>query len=112
MLDKSKKRLLKKLETLLKGIEHTSFRLTPVGDKIFLILIRTMTTKKMGGFFWVDENGIRKDFNYAREQVVASGKTDEELLASVEYYVKLSNMNTTDFLEERLNPHNFINVSL
>lgn len=51
---------------------------------------------------WYDENCNPKNFDYVREQVVASGKTVKELVASAKHYKKLLGMKWSDYFREEL----------
>lgn len=44
-----------------------------------------------------ERNGVPIDFDYTHEEVVASGKTEAELIASARYYKKLSGMSWDEY---------------
>lgn len=67
--------------------------------KMYLIIGFNRNTKDDEGQY-IDENGVRKDFNYVQESVVASGFTEEELITSVKEYVRLSGMTWEDYIHE------------
>lgn len=67
-----------------------------VDGRMYLIIGFNRNTKDDSGQY-VDENGVRKDFNYVQESVVASGFTEEELITSVKEYVRLSGMTWEDY---------------
>jgi hypothetical protein len=51
---------------------------------------------------WHDQDGKPKNFDYVREEVVASGKTVKELIASAKHYKKLLGMKWSDYFREEL----------
>lgn len=70
-----------------------------VDGKMYLIIGFNRNTKDDEGQY-IDENGVRKDFDYTQESVVASGFTEEELITSVKEYVRLSGMTCEDYIHE------------
>ena len=56
-------------------------------SKMFLIICWNRNTRQDSGQ-WT-RNGVPFDFDYVREQTIASGKTEKELEASARRYKKL-----------------------
>ncbi len=71
---------------------------TPCG-KMFLVIGFKRNTKDDDGQWFKD--GERCDFDYIAEKTVASGDTEEELLASVREYKRLCGMTMVEYLRER-----------
>lgn len=69
-------------------------RISEVGGKSFLILGWNRNTRDDAGQ-WT-RNGKLFNFDYVREQVVASGRGEKQLLASAKKYKKLSSMSWKD----------------
>jgi len=76
-------------------------RISKYGDTMFYIIGFRDSTRHDKTGVWIDENGNRKDWEYIREQVIASGKTEEELLDSVREYKRLSRMSALDWMSEQ-----------
>lgn len=53
---------------------------------------------------WYDECGNPVDFNYIREEVVASGHSAEELKASAAYYKRLLSLSWGDYFRDQGEP--------
>jgi len=51
---------------------------------------------------WVDGEGNPIDFDYVREETVASGKNEEELIASAERYKRVIGMTMEEYLGEEM----------
>lgn len=77
-------------------------RVSKCPDKMFLIVGFNRNTSQ-DKEAWYDQNGVRKDWDYVDEKVVASGATVDELIASAERYVRLSSMTVADFLRQPSN---------
>lgn len=72
----------------------------PLEDgKMFLIIGFNRNTKDDEGQ-WVDENGVRKDWDYVQESVIASGFTEDELIASAKEYVRLCEMTWEEYFAD------------
>ena len=83
-----------------------------VDGRMYLIIGFKRNTKDDGGYF-VDSNGIHRDFDYVeesldyvkesidyvKESIVASGFTEDELIASAKEYVKVQGMTWEDYFE-------------
>ena len=67
-----------------------------VDGRMYLIIGFNRNTKDDSGQY-VDENGVRKDFDYIKESIVASGFTEDELIASAKEYVKIQGMTWEDY---------------
>ena len=66
---------------------------------MFLIIGFNRNTKDDEGQ-WVDENGVRKDWDYVQESVIASGFTEDELIASTVEYVRLCGMTWEEYFAD------------
>ena len=53
----------------------------------------------------MDENGNRRDWDYVQEQVIASGDTEAELVASAKHYKKLCGMSMEQYLRSLASPN-------
>lgn len=73
-------------------------RITSRCDTHFLVLGWNERTEGE----WHDQDGNPKNFDYVREEVVASGKTVKELIASAKHYKKLLGMKWSDYFREEL----------
>ena len=72
----------------------------PLGDgKMFLIIGFNRNTKD-DEWQWVDENGVRRDWDYIQESVIASGFTEDELIASTKEYVRLCGMTWDEYFAD------------
>lgn len=87
-----------------------SARISKPQDKMFLIIGNKKSTGDDRQFEWVDEQGNVLVFDYLEEKTVASGKTEQELLASAQMYKKWMNrkLNTYEDLEEFLEDYSCI----
>ena len=72
-----------------------------VDGRMYLIIGFKRNTKDGGGYFY---NGacraayyIKESIDYAKESIVASGFTEDELIASAKEYVKLQGMTWEDY---------------
>lgn len=72
-------------------------RITSPLGKHFLIIGHNRNTKDDSGV-WTDEHGVRKDWGYVNEQVIASGDTLSELVASARHYKQLCGMSMEQYL--------------
>jgi hypothetical protein len=70
---------------------------TPAG-KMFLVIGFNRNTKDDKGQWMKD--GEPYDFDYVAEQTVASGETEDELLASALEYKRLCGMTMEEYLRE------------
>ena len=68
-------------------------------DTMFLIIGFNRNTKDDEGV-WVNQNNERIDFDYVQENVVASGKTKADLIASAKEYQRLCGMTWEQYFEE------------
>lgn len=58
----------------------------------------THQDKKDTGAAWVNEHGVEQHFEYLRESVVASGSTWADVAESLDFYVQLSQVPSTQEL--------------
>lgn len=79
-------------------IECDTARITIPYREMFLVIGFNRNTKDDEGQ-WV-KDGEPYDFDYVAEQIVASGETEEELLASAREYKRLCGMTMEDYLRE------------
>ena len=79
-------------------------RITSPLGKHFLIIGHNRNTKDNPGV-WRDENGNRQDWDYVQEQVIASGDTEAELVASAKHYKKLCGMSMEQYLRSLASPN-------
>jgi len=89
------KKLIKKCRDI---IECDAARISYPGDTLFLIIGFNRNTKQDEGQWFNNEKRI--DFDYVQEKVVASGKTEEELLSSVKEYACLLKMSMKEYFSE------------
>ncbi len=72
-------------------------------DKMYLIIGFNRNTKNDPGQ-WIqqfnDGTQTEKDWNYVQEKVVASGKTEDELIESAKEYARLCTITMTEYLQE------------
>lgn len=73
-------------------------RIIQSGRRMFLIIGHRRSTKDDAGQW--ERNGEPYDFEYVAEQVVASGDTEAELLASAKEYKRLLGMTMEQYLVE------------
>lgn len=86
-------------------IECDTARISKVGDTLFLIIGYEWNTKDdTGQWIEIDKDGNLKerDWDYVQEKVVASGKTESELIKSAEEYKKLCRMTIFECLLENI----------
>ena len=69
----------------------------PMGT-MYLIIGFWKNTKEDKSSQWL-KNGEPINFDYVEEKIIASGKTDEELIASVEEYKRLSKMSWEEYFK-------------
>lgn len=100
------KRTLRLVKIFVRMFKCDEARVTRVGDTLFLMLgwkenTATQREKHPGIGQWNDgEKDI--DFDYIRSEVVASGKTENELLAAARHYKKLLGMTMEEYLNSGL----------
>jgi hypothetical protein len=93
------KTYLELIEQCREIIEFDTARIDqPSENTLFLIVGFNRNTKDNEGQWLKD--GEPYDFDYVEEQVIAAGKTEEELLASVREYKRLCGMTMEDYLNE------------
>lgn len=81
-----------------KIIKCDTARISKPLDKMFFIIGFNRNTKDDEGQ-WI-KNGKPFDFNYVTESVVASGNTEDELIASCKEYKRLSEMTMEEYLKK------------
>ena len=85
----------------MKIIECDTARISKAGDTLFLIIGFNRNTIDDDGE-WVEIiNGVatrKAHWDYVQEHVVASGKTEEELIEDAKFYKKLCGMTMTEYL--------------
>ncbi len=69
-------------------------------DKMFLIIGQNRNTKDDQGQW--EKDGEPIDFDYVKEQVIASGGTERELIESANEYKRLSELSWEDYFDERM----------
>jgi len=77
-------------------------RIISFPERMFLVIGSNRNTKDGSGY-WT-KNGHPINFDYVEEKVIASGKTEAELVASAKRYRKLCGMTTEDYLRQLLAP--------
>lgn len=80
-----------------------SVRITKPLTTMFLIIGNKRSTRKdkrENGSVWVDERGKEKHWTYTTEQVIASGDTEAELIASAKHYKRLTGMTMEQYLKQ------------
>ena len=83
-------------------IECDTARITTRRGKIFLVIGVNQTTKYDEHGYWTDENGKRRDFDYVHEVTVASGDTEEELIASLREYKRICDLTMEEYWGEKM----------
>lgn len=68
-----------------------------VGSKSFCIIGFNRSTKDDKDGYW-EKDGQRYDFDYLERRVIASGKTEKELIESIRTYKRISEMTIEEFL--------------
>ena len=81
-----------------KIIDCDTARISQTLGTMFLVIGFNRNTKDDEGQ-WI-KNGEPYDFDYMEEKVVASGNTEEELLASAREYKRLCGMTMEEYLSE------------
>jgi hypothetical protein len=86
-------------------IECDTARISKPGGKLFLIIGFNRNTKDDPGQWCSDALGMEPipDWDYVEEKVVASGKTEKELIESAEEYKRLCGMTIFEYLTEETN---------
>jgi hypothetical protein len=67
-------------------------------DTMFLIIGRKRHTSEDAGI-WIDQQGSEKNWDYLAESCIASGDTEEELMASARKYHDLQGLSMLDVFE-------------
>jgi hypothetical protein len=83
-------------------------RFSIAGGKIFMILGYDRNTKEDAGQ-WVDQDGVKQDFDYLYEMCVASGDNLEELMESAREYKRHADMKWSQFFKEHGASDEFVN---
>jgi hypothetical protein len=83
-----------------KIVKCDTARISKPLDKMFLIIGFNRNTKDDEGV-WVNQDNKRIDFDYVQEQVIASGKTKKELIASVKEYQRLCGITWEQYFAAR-----------
>ncbi|MEW8423756.1 MAG: hypothetical protein AB2723_17515 [Candidatus Thiodiazotropha sp.] len=83
-------------------IECDTARITTPCGKMFLVIGFNRNTKDDKHGYWKNENGERIDFDYVHEVTVASGETEEELLASLREYKRICGLTMEEYLKEKI----------
>ncbi len=81
-------------------------RISKAGDNIFLFIGFNRNTKDDSGqWVEIDSDGNKKsrDWDYIQESVVASGKTEDELIKSAKEYKRLCGMTVIEYLTDKAN---------
>lgn len=92
---KEKKLIVKCIEI----IECDTARISKPSGELFLIIGFNRNTKDNPGQ-WIDETGKERDWNYVEEKVIASGKTEDELIESTKEYKRLCGITMEEYLLE------------
>ena len=85
-----------------KIIECDAARISKPNDTMFFIIGFKKSTKDDKDAYWV-KNGKRIDFDYLQENVIAHGKTEKELIASVKEYKRLCGITWEQYFKELRN---------
>lgn len=81
-------------------VECDTARIKKYDDgKMFLVIGFNRNTKDSSGQ-WIDETGKERDWDYVAGKVVASGKTEDELIESAKEYKRLCGITMTEYLTE------------
>lgn len=80
------------------GCPHA--RIIRTRELLFLVLGWNASTRDDKTAQWFNEKNEPVDFEYVREQTVASGATVEELIKSAEEYKRLLGLNMANYLKE------------
>lgn len=80
-------------------IECDTARISQPLERMFLIIGFNRNTKDDSGQWYKD--GEPYDFDYVNEYTVASGDTEEKLLASAREYKRLSGMTMEEYIREQ-----------
>ncbi len=92
------KEIIKKCRRIVKC--DTARIINPLGKR-FLVIGFNRNTKDNKNYWW-ERNGKRYDFDYVEEQVIASGNTEDELIASAKEYKRLCNITMEEYLLEQI----------
>lgn len=87
----------RKVQKFIKMFQCDSARISDINGKLFLIIGHKRNTKDDPGQ-WIDEKGEIRHWDYLLEQVVASGKSAKELMASAKQYKKFCGMTMGEYL--------------
>jgi hypothetical protein len=87
------------IEKCRKHVQCDSARIVSLSGTMFFIIGFHKSTKDDIHSQWVNHNNIM-DFTYTEEHTIASGKTEKELLESVQKYVQLSSMSWEDYFSK------------
>lgn len=86
----------------LKYIKADTARICKPLETMYLIIGFNRNTRDRKSS-WIGFNGERLDFDYVEEHVIASGRTQIELIESTKEYRRLCEMSIHDYLRERVN---------
>ena len=81
-------------------IECDTARISHLNEKMYLIIGFNRNTKDDEGQ-WI-KDGEPYDFDYFSENVVASGRTEEELIESLVEYKRVCGMTAEEYLMEQI----------
>lgn len=82
-------------------LECDTARICLAGGTMYFILGFNRNTKEDEGQWFKNDEPI--DFDYVNETVVASGRTEEELIDSVKEYKRLSEITWEEYFKEFVN---------
>ena len=85
-------------------IECNTARISNPLNRMFLIIGFNRNTKDDAGQCY--KNGKKWDYDYVREQVVASGNTEKELLTSAREYKRLCGLTMEEYIMEKISNDN------
>ena len=92
----AEKKLIEKCRAI---INCDTARISKPADTMYLIIGFYRNTKD-DDMVWINQNGRRIDFDYTQEQVIASGKTNNELINSVKEYKRLCGITWEQYFKE------------
>lgn len=95
LLITNNQKLLRKFKRMFKC---DSVRISKPYDTMFIVIGFKKNTKDRSEGVWF-QNGEPLDFDYIEEKVIATGKTEEELIKSAKFFKKIQNMSMNEFLE-------------
>ena len=99
-LTEKKEKLLKRYFKILFKCDNVRF-ISPLKDKIFLVLGKKRNTKEDKGT-WVNQNGEVQNWDYLIETTVASGHNISELIANAKRYKTLEGKKAIDLVLEEI----------